>query len=202
MDCLRMVVGRMLKGVSSMTKGELKMKNKIIGLVMVMMLAAGTAFAAQDTAEVDIYVTPGNVTASLTALTTWYNFGTVNLAASSHSVTGVVLQNGSASTVLMEKSITALSLGALVYPPAAQDDIALYCLGDAATMPAPASFGATHEFTNVTGTYDTLADSAAADIIAVPVGKGTTTWYKITMPSSVSSSAQRKFDLTFRATTN
>ena len=180
------------------------MKNKIIGLVMVMMLAAGTAFADQATTEVvAIYVTPGNVTASLTALTTFYNFGTVNLNTSSGSVTAIALQNDSASTVSMEKAIMSVSAATnLAYPPVAQDDFALYCVGDSAAQPVASVFGATHQFTNTSGTYDTLANTAGTDITAVPVGTATTTWYKITMPSSVSSSAQRKFDLQFRATTN
>ncbi|MEA2081484.1 MAG: hypothetical protein U9O97_01910, partial [Elusimicrobiota bacterium] len=63
MDYLKKAVGRMLKGassavadVSSMTKGEMKMKNKMIGLVMVMMLAAGSAFAGTSTDTINVLV--------------------------------------------------------------------------------------------------------------------------------------------------
>jgi len=177
----------------------------LVLMVVVLFVGVGVAFAAgeTDTADVDIYVTPGNITASLTALTTYYSFGTVDLSASSVSVSGIVLQNGSAATVDVDKSITGVSANTtLAYPADEKDEFSLWCVGGTPTQPDGSVFGASHQFTDTEGAYNDLTDTSGTAISSLGVGLGTTTWYKITMPPSVTDSTQRKFDLTFQATTN
>jgi len=204
-------VGRTLKSVSSavadvssLTKGEMKMKKMIIGLMMVMMLAAGSAFAAPDNVAVQVTVIPG-VSLTLTAGATCYNFKQVNLATSSGAVTSVAVENESNCAVDVAKEITANSGDWANASATAPDVYTLYVVA-LSTQPG---FGATN------GNLDALckfADGTTPNSLTNDVGaaielgadgqltSGTTLWFAIDMPTTSGSSAAQYIDTKFTAT--
>lgn len=202
MDYLKKAVGRMLKSVSSMTKGEMKMKKMIIGLVMVMMLAAGSAMANPD--GVEVCVTPG-VSLTLLAPTTYYSFGVVDLATSSGAVASVALENDSNCSVVVAKAITTNSGGWANANPATDDVYLLYVVA-LSTQPG---FGATNGdlhantmFADGTGSNSLTNDVGTAIELDAQgqANENTTLWFAIDMPTTSGSSDRQFIDTLFTAT--
>jgi hypothetical protein len=213
MDYLKIVIGKILKNISSLTKGENKMSKKIIGLVMVMMLAAGAAFAAGETGtvDVDVYVTPGGISVTLTAAATFYNFGTIDVNTSSNSATAINLANGSDVSVNMDKTITAINGGGTIVlvnaAPTAQNEFRLRCVEHTARATSDAAYGnAAADFSTTLGTYNNLTSSGTATQVVLGANgeadADDDVWFRIDMPSTVDDSTERKFDVTYQGTAN
>ena len=189
------------------------MKNRMIGLVMVMMLAAGTAFAAGETGtvDVDVYVTPGGITVSLTASPTYYNFGVVDVNTSSNSATAITLANTSAVSVNMDKTVHAINGGGTIVlvaaAPAAENEFRLRCVEKATRATLDTDFGdASADFSTALDTYNNLTSAGGAVQVVLDASGGTDSsddvWFQIDMPATVNDSTQRKFDITYRGTAN
>ena len=182
------------------------MKNKIIGLVMVMMLAAGTAFAA-DTEVVDIYVTPGAVAANISVNPASYDFGTVDLSVSSGSQTGVAITNEGVVGLTLAKAITNDALGgtceSVAAAPSLANEFFLRCIENGATQPADSAFTVNCSTFRVSGGNgngaNPLVNLAGANV-SLGLDGHCTTWYKIDMPGSVDTFDSRQIRLTFTAT--
>ena len=178
------------------------MKNKIIGLVMVMMLAAGTAFAA-DTQVVDIYVTPGNVAASLTASPTWYNFGIVNLTASSNTAVAMALTNdGSCGcTVQGEISANPSDWKATDADPVGLANQYRLWVGTAAARVALNSFDALCNLGALNNPINLCNASGGTGGGTIIPDASVNLWFQIDMPQDTNNSDERKAQVTFTATT-
>ena len=216
MDCLKKVVaclfgrqGRVLstylvgkKSVSSMTKGESTMKNRMIGLVMVMMLAAGTAFAA-DTEVVDIYVTPGAVAASLLANPTWYNFGIVNLTASSNTAVAMTLtNNGSCGcTVQGEISANPSDWTATAANPVTLANQYRLWVGTATSRVGLNGFDAACNLGALNNPINLCNASGGTGGGTIIPDASVNLWFQIDMPQDTNNSDERKAQVTFTATT-
>lgn len=196
------VVG-MLKSVSSMTNGEMKMKNKMIGLVMVMMLAAGTAFAA-DNVDVSVTVTPG-VTLTLTVSATTYAFGIVNLSVSSGAVSAqtVTLTNGGDVAINVQKKVQTEPAAWTAGAAKAANVYALYVT----TSAAQPAYGTNNAGFNASCLF--LASNASNALTSITAGTsviaaaGTARlWFGIDMPTSSSSSAAQRIITRFTAIAN
>ena len=182
------------------------MKNRMIGLVMVMMLAAGTAFAA-DTEVVDIYVTPGAVAANISVNPASYNFGTVALSVSSGSQTGVAITNEGVVGLTLAKEITDDALDgtceSVAAAPANANEFFLRCIESGAIQPADSAFivnCSTFRVLNGDGNGANSLVNLAGTNVSLALGKSCTTWYKIDMPGSVDTFDSRQIRLTFTAT--
>ena len=101
-------VGRMMKSVSSKTKGESTMSKKIIGLVAVGMLFVGSAFAATNQ-NVVLTITPDVGTVAITVDDASILFGTVGVSKSSAPAQKVVITNASAGGISITKQVTSIS---------------------------------------------------------------------------------------------
>ena len=189
------------------------MKNKIIGLVMVMMLAAGTAFAVGETGmkDVDVYVTPGGITVTLTANPTWYNFGVVNVNTSSSSATAITLANTSAVSVNMDKTIAVITGGGTIVlvnaAPNAENEFRLRCVEKIGRATLNTDFAdASADFSTTLNTYNNLTTAGGSTQVVLDADGGADysddIWFQIDMPDTVNDSTQRKFDITYRGTAN
>jgi len=203
-------VGRMLKSASSavadassLTKGEMKMKKMIIGLVMVMMLAAGSAFAATgDPLAVDLYVTPGSVTAELTIATTWYNFGTVDLAASTSPANAIItIENSGTGGITVTKQITSEFTGwtAEATDPAADTDKYRLYLGTSSVAVSADSW--TAECVATTGAL-ALTGAGGTTAVSIPAtgADSVDIHAQLDMPGFTGVSTQKTAVVTFDAT--
>lgn len=178
------------------------MKNKMIGLVMVMMLAAGTAFAAL-TETVDILVTPGAVAASLLANPVSYNFGTVNLTVSSNSAVAMTLTNDGSGGCTITKQISVEMTGwtaTAADPAGLADQYRLYC----GTATSRVSLDAFHAncILGVLSSPTALSNAAnGTSIGTLAPSAAVNLWFQIDMPLTTTTSTEKTGTLTFTATT-
>ena len=178
---------------------------KLIGLglgILLITCMAGQALA--DTAEsgnISILVYPG-ISVSLKRVPTFYKFGQVNVNASSHSTSGIALNNTGTVDVSLEKQVTAASgtgWTLVTDAPDTQDEFRLWCIGGTATQTKEEEYEAVAS-TMGGGVYSTLKNASNARVDLTSPGGGTTTWYQIDMPPTASNTAERKFIVKFRAT--
>ncbi|PKM99483.1 MAG: hypothetical protein CVU78_06050 [Elusimicrobia bacterium HGW-Elusimicrobia-2] len=194
MDCLKKapprragVVG-MLKSVSSLTKGENKMSKKLIGLVVVMMLAAGTAMAV-DESVVTVTVTPTGLSVSLTPPTTTYAFGDVAVQTSSGALTPITLTNNGSVGVTLKKNIgvepAAWTAGATAAP-----NVYVLYVATSTTQPSYVDLAANCKYAASLASNN-LTDAAGFGGGVVDYDDKVVLWFAIDMPTtSGSSSAQ------------
>jgi len=198
----------------SKTKGVIGMKKLIgLGIGALMVCALGTvAFAGPEHAEVDVYVTPGGITASLTSPTSYYNFETLNLGVSSNSATAVTLDNETSCGVKITKSIQAIDAGGTIILtndapadiPADNNKFRLRCVekSDRADL-GDTEFSVVHTTFSTLTNYNVLTDTSGVQVSLAAddqTGEQCNIWFQIDMPYGVDNQDQRKFDLTFQAT--
>jgi len=208
MGSLMDVVGCLLEKVSHFGKEKggffmSKVEKILVLMVVVLFVGAGLVYAAEaDTADVDILVTPG-ISVTLSASPTYYNFGTVTVNQSSVSVNvanQIKLTNGGTVGVTLEKKMTNDGSWTLVQDaPDAKDEFRLWCVGNTDTQPAANVFETAYSTFAAVNTNNNLVDTAGSQI-SLDAGKGTTTWFRIDMPPTVSNNDPQKFDITFTAT--
>ncbi len=196
------------KWKNSKEKGVSKMKKLIgLGIGALMVLSLGqVAFAG--TAEVDVYVTPGAISTTLTALTTYYYFGTVDLSVSSNSATAITLDNDGNVDVTLTKTIADKDAGGTVVlvndSPTAINEFRLRCVEKESKATLETDFAnADCDFSTAEGTPNNLVDTTdtQSDLAADgQAGETCDIWFQIDMPPQVDTSAERKFDLTFTST--
>ncbi len=201
MDYLKKAVGMMLKSVSSMTKGEMKMKKMIIGLVAIMMLVAGNVFAAA-TEVVTLSVTP-ETAASILATADTYNFGTVNLAISTNSYVAIVLSNDGDCGVTVQAEISSDFTGwdaQAADPSAAGTDVYSLYVGTAAAEVALEGFNALCNLETLSNKINVCNASDGKGGGTMLVTDTYNVWFQLDMPLNTSNSAAKSCNVTFTAT--
>jgi hypothetical protein len=167
-------------------------------LVLMVLVLSSASLALAGTADVNIHVTPG-VTTTLTAETTYYNFNSVNVAQSSHSITGIVLVNAGSVQVDLEKAFTDDGSYTMADPVDGNNEVLLWCVGNETSMPSIGVFGASHKFDTAQDTFNDLTTSGGA-LIQLVGGAKTTTWYRIDMPPTVTNSDPLTIKIQFQST--
>ena len=171
-------------------------------------LAAAALFAAaayaqeSHQADVSVTVTPGEVELVLTAVDPSYDFDIVDLGSSSHSITGVVLRNDSATSVDLEKSIESISdeNWDLVYGSLDADEVSLWCMSSVEKPDTGLWDTVTASTFSAVGDYNPLVDTDDEQV-RLGLSGTTTTWYKIQMPPQTTDMGQKEFNVRFQATT-
>jgi len=202
MDLLSKVgIEGMLKSVFLKGKGEMKMSKKIIGGLCVLVFAVGIGYAALDE-TVSVLVTPGGVEASLLATPDSFNFGTVNLAASSAPVHGISLENNGSGGCTITKQITTELTGwtAIATDPTGLDNQYRLQIGTG-TTPGVDSFHANCILGVITNeTTLTDATGGAGGGVLVPDASVDVVFH-IEMPLNTGVGGEKSGVVTFTATT-
>lgn len=171
----------------------------MMGMTMGLFALAATASAANP-ATLILRVTPG-VTRDVTLSTGAYDFGSVNLGASTVTVTAVGVTNSGNVT----SSLALRSTGSVNWSTgtaAGADTFLLRALFSAA-QPAPASFlaednvvgASTLSTTQATTSVYTSAASGGVDGTSVAPAASRNLWFRLDMPTSSSSSAQQNISV-------
>ena len=174
------------------------MKNKIIGLVMVMMLAAGTAMAT-STDTINVLVTP-IVAEGISVTETEYDFGNVAVNTSSGATAGCTLTNSGTVGVTLKKEIYGNPAGwTAAGGPAA--DVYTLLVATATAKPTYASLHANCTF-GALNAKTTLTNASGTGGGVLPVGSAVNLWFAIEMPHSSETSSQKTIQVRFICTKN
>ena len=174
----------------------MKRMKGVLALAALVGLAAGRAWATNTPANGTVTVTPvANV--SLTLPTTTYSFGTVSVGVSTVSTAGLTLTNNGQVGVTVNKQITADPSGWTGGTSAGADAYVLY-VATSAAQPAPGSFVSATQLGAVSNSTALTGTSATTPTLS-PTGGGAsvTLWFKLDMPTTTSSQAQKEISLRF-----
>ncbi len=175
-----------------------------LGAVLGLLMGLGSAHALSNTDPHDgtITVTPiGLVELQLSP--TFYAFGALDVATSSNSATALTLSNPGSVNVTVEKRITDESV------PNGWDAVAAVGLVDeyvlygatSTARPGLSEFGSGTEFTDNLTLNDLTGSSGTGSVPNIDAVSGSVDlWFKIDMPTSVSSQASRTIEIEFDGT--
>ena len=153
-------------------------------------------------ADINILVTPGSVSTTLSISTNSYNFGTLDLQTSSNSATAVTLTNTGNVGVSLQKTINYISEGITLTNdnPSSTDQFRLRCVSKSTRADLNTDFSVVHTtFSTTVGTYNNLTDTSGNQVILNP-SDSSNVWFQIDLPPSVSNSSQRTFTVRFQST--
>ncbi|MBN2406237.1 MAG: hypothetical protein JXJ19_00940 [Elusimicrobia bacterium] len=184
----------------------MSMRNLLFAVIV--LLAAGSSVMA-GTQDVYIYVTPTGLTTTLSK-TGDVAFGNQAIATSTCSETGVVIENTGNVNVNMDKTVLFVRLGGvteswtLAESTGTVDQCVVWCYANG-TKPALGDYGtpgsyatAVSSFSTTKGTYNTLNNASGTQIALTP-GQGTTTWFRLDMPTTVSQSGEQHIGVRFQS---
>jgi len=167
----------------------------VVGLGLIGSLV-GYGYAA-DTADVTLTVTP-IVVAALTISPTTYAYGNLDLAISSVSASGLTITNSGGVGIKLEKKVS--NDGAdwtLVDTTGETDKFVLWAMTNAST-PIEGNFTGGHKFATPENTANSLTDLGGTQTALSPNGTAKL-WFRLDMPSSVSSGNSQTITVTVRA---
>ncbi len=153
-----------------------------------------------------ITVTPV-ATVNLTISPTTYAFGPLTVNTSSVSATAVTLTNAGTVDVTVTKNIQTQSnpvgwtAATIASPNVGRDTYALY-VATAAARPSAVSFNEANHLFNGTGSNSLLGLGGGSPVITTSGGAlpNVSLWFKLNMPSQVSSQAAREITIRFTGT--
>ncbi len=171
------------------------------------MLLSGVSGLYAGTANVDLTVSPGNITVTMSADVGTVAFGQVDLSKSSAPAQGVILTNTGTGGVSLTKEITADGDWVIAESTGTLNETVVWCFSQE-TAPAIGDFGAVGNYAAETSSFSTtlsdpnpLNDSIGSQV-TLNSGKGATTWYRIDVPNSVSNSNEQTITVQFTSTLN
>ena len=188
---------------SKKTKGGVKMKKLLLGLMVVGLigLMAGAGEAATDTNDIDLYVTPV-VETSLTVSPTYYDFGDVDVGVSTGSASALVLTNDGDIEITIKKEITSDDGWYITRSSSAEDGFDLWAMVSV-DQPNHAAFENTFASFSKTGlgAENILPDTGGTQI-SMSKDETNNLWFRLDMPYSVSESREQKIEIQLTATSN
>ena len=169
----------------------------VVGLGLIGSLV-GYGYAA-DTADVTLTVTP-IVVAALTISPTTYAYGNLDLAISSVSASGLTITNSGSVGIKLEKTVTDDGAWILADATGQIDRFVLWSMTNPG-RPASGDFTSlnTHNFSTTLTEYNNLTDSAGTQQTLSPTNTANL-WFRLDMPTSVSSGAGQTITVRVRAT--
>ena len=173
----------------------------VVGMVVGLLgLMAGTVMAAStDSANVNLLVTPVVLT-SLTVSPTYYDFGNVDVKASTCSVSALTLTNDGTIGILIDKTLWAQDGWRIDYSSTAQDGFDLWAMvGD--NQPGQATFETALSSFNETGLYalNALTEGSGTQVDMDPLDTESI-WFRLDMPGTVTETRQQLLHVRLRAT--
>ncbi|MBN2406238.1 MAG: hypothetical protein JXJ19_00945 [Elusimicrobia bacterium] len=180
----------------------------LMGGILLVMTGA-LAFAG--TQDVYLYVTPTGITTTLSKSGD-VAFGDQAINTSTCSATGVLITNTGTVSVEMDKTVMFIrddgvgdDVWALAESTGTVDQCVLWCYANA-TEPALGDYGtagsyttAVSSFSTTFNTFNALKNGAGTQITLTP-GQGTTTWFRLDMPNTVSTSNEKHIGVRFQST--
>jgi hypothetical protein len=186
------------------------MVKRIMGALFVAALAvtavSTVAYAATATQDVSVTVTPGGVTAGISASPSSYDFGTVNLSKSSNSATAVTLTNDGAANSVIDKQVESMTNWSLATSTGAQDAAMFGSVAQdttRVTLDEHWTFGnyeTSYSSFAAVGTYNALKDTTGSQVSLAPAATKDV-WFKIVVPSAIGVTAQETINVRYQATT-
>ena len=188
---------------SKKTKGGVKMKKLLLGLMVVgfVGLMAGAGEAATDTNDIDLYVTPV-VETSLTVSPTYYDFGDVDVGVSTGSVSALVLTNDGDIEITIKKEITSDDGWYITRSSSAEDGFDLWAMVSV-DQPNHAAFENTFASFSKTGLgVENILPDTSGTQISMSKGETNNMWFRMDMPYAVTESREQKIEIQLTATSN
>ena len=185
------------------------MIKRIMGALFIAALAVmalrTVSYADTATQDVTVTVTPGGVTAGITADPVSYDFGSVDLSKSSNSATAVTLENTGSATSLIDKQVESMTNWSLATSTGTQDDAMFGSVAkaDRASLDEHWTFGdyeVSHSSFSSVGTYNALKDTAGNQVSLAP-GATQAVWFKVVVPSAIGLTAEESINVRYQATT-
>jgi len=164
----------------------------VVGLGLIGSLV-GYGYAA-DTADVTLTVTP-IVVAALTISPTTYAYGNLDLAISSVSASGLTITNTGGVGIKLEKTITDDGGWTLASTTGVINEFVLWGMTNV-SRPVVDDFTGGHKFAL---SYNNLTDSVGTQQTLSPTNTANL-WFRLDMPTSVSSGAGQTITVRVRAT--
>jgi hypothetical protein len=170
-------------------------------LLLALALTAPARLLAAGTEDLTITVTPvAEVSLDLSATT--YAFGPIDVNTSTHTATPLTLTNHGGVTVTVDKQIQAQSdpSGWVAATTPGADQYVLY-VATAAARPALGDFSAATQF-GAQGVVSPLTGTTGVQPTLPPTGAGQSVdlWFRLDMPSTVSTLTPRTITVRFTAT--
>jgi hypothetical protein len=179
----------------------MKMKMKLttgLGLLVLAMTLTSEVRAAGNPVDGTLTVTPV-ATVSLDLAPTFYAFGTVALSVSTRSMTMQGLHNVGTVGVTMDKRIRGQGTWTAGTAVGADQFILYAATSTAATPPVDTVFTTNARF-GALNAVSGLNDGSGATNGALPLLSNTTIWYRLDMPSSVSSQTPQTITVRYTGT--
>ncbi len=177
------------------------MKRLTLALVVVGILGmvAGTGWAATDPAKIDLYITP-IVTTSLTVSPTYYNFGSVNVRTSTGSTSALTITNNGDIDITVEKEVNADDDWNVMLSSTTKDGFILWAMVSAG-QPSHAAFVTGESSFSIAG-LNQLNDLTDTTATQVTMSRDDTEnlWFRLDMPYSSTTSAEKKIQIRLKAT--
>ena len=198
-----MINERTVEKSSKNKKGGVKMKELIIGLVVVGLVGmmAGMGMAASTDTHINLYVTPIVIT-SLTISSTFYNFGLVDAATSTGSVSALTLTNNGNIDISVEKEVTFDDDWDIKLSSTTKDGFILWAMVSAGQPSHLAFENGLSSFSNVAlDTPNNLTDTTGTQV-SMSKDENKDLWFRLDMPYSLSTGDEQKITVRLIGTSN
>jgi hypothetical protein len=160
-------------------------------------LSFGKAWAANPV-DATITVTP-IATVNLSLAPTYYVFGSMNVNTSSNSATAIVLTNNGSVNVSVDKTMVDDAAWVIDTTTGTTDHFVLAC-ATAAARASATSFPNGTRFSTTLSTYNPLTGTDGTSTQNIAPAGSVNLWFRLDMPSAVSSQAQQTFTVRFQGT--
>ena len=200
-----MINERTVERRSKKTKGGIKMRKLIIGMMvvgLVGMMAGGVQGASTDAADINLFITP-IVTVILDVSPTYYDFGSVEMETSTKTLNALAMTNDGNVGFTVEKAVWDDGGWDVTASSTTTDGFDLWAMVNN-TQPTLANFVTAVSSFNESGTGNDTYMNALTDITPAQVEMSPTDtenlWFRIDMPQYVTTEAQQKIQVRLKAT--
>ena len=174
------------------------MARRIMMVLGLMVLGSGVVMAVSstDTVHVNLLVTPV-VNVDLNIDTTYYNFGNVDVADSTASISALTLSNNGDTGIRVDKAVWLDDEWFLSDDTTETNGFDLWAMTNTST-PGTGDYSGTQQFNDTLESFNSLTDSSDVSIYMNP-NTSRDLWFRLDMPADVANGNQQTITVRLKA---